>query len=151
MLFRISISFSIVNGKLVKTRWRPSFYHQIILSLSSCWLLTSEKILYFDDTIYGSTGKLLAYFRPGFKSWITLHPTPPPPTTREFCDVVCHKNKFRAIDFFRIMVWDFSADMYANPTVLQPVARMPRGGLIGVKNLEKLYLVESEDEETHRR
>lgn len=49
------------------------------------------------------------------------------------------------------MVCEFSADMYANPTVLQPVARMPRGGLIGVKNLEKLYLVESEDEETHRR
>ena len=44
-----------------------------------------------------------------------------------------HKNKFRAIDFFRIMVCEFSADMYANPTVLQPVARMPRGGLIGVK------------------
>lgn len=62
-----------------------------------------------------------------------------------------HKNKFRAIDFFRIMVCEFSADMYANPTVLQPVARMPRGGLIGVKNLEKLYLVESEDEESHRR
>lgn len=60
------------------------------------------------------------------------------------------KISFVPLIFFRIMVCEFSADMYANPTVLQPVARMPRGGLFGDKNLEKLHPVESEDEETHR-
>lgn len=43
--------------------------------------------------------------------------------------------------YFRIMVCEFSADTYANPSVLQLVARMPRG-IIGNENLEKLYLVE---------
>ncbi|KAJ4712116.1 F-box protein [Melia azedarach] len=110
---------------------RLFFLHKFVLSSSP---LEDED--YIVMVIYGCDGKL-AYFKPGCKTWITVHPTCS--QFMGFSDVFYYQSKFYAIDFLgQLMVCDFSSDN-CNP-VDQLLAEMP-SGLVRTKVIDKLYLV----------
>ncbi|TXG50392.1 hypothetical protein EZV62_022916 [Acer yangbiense] len=104
-----------------------------ILFINKCVLSTSPSLEsdYTLVVIYGNTANL-AYFRPGFKTWITIDSC-----RHHYFDVIYYQEQFYAIDFRgRITAIDIKSD---DTVVAKKVANLPKK----LDGANKLYLVES--------